>query len=174
MTDKTGRAPMRSFDATNQRLKNIQTRIPAFPEELMRLVRMTYHVQKRLKDLSNAVLRKHDLVDASYMVLVVLYGSENETSTASTVGEACMEKPANLTRVCNDLESQGLITRGNRPGDRRSVMITLTDAGRQLIEQVMPEVCSHTTQAYDGFTPEELRLQEKLLARQLDNLDSAR
>ena len=163
---------MSSFDATNKRLKTIRERIPAFPEDLMRLLRMTYHVQKRMKDLSNAVLRKYDLVDASYMVLAVLYGSENETSTASALGEACMEKPANLTRVCNDLEAQGLITRGNRPGDRRCVMISLTDRGRSLIEQVMPEVWGRTTRAYDGLTPEELRQQERLFTRQLENLDN--
>ncbi len=163
---------MSSFDATNKRLHNIHARIPAFPEDLMRLLRMTYHVQKRMKDLSNSVLRKYDLVDASYMVLAVLYGSENETSTASTLGEACMEKPANLTRVCNDLEEQGLVTRGNRPGDRRCVMISLTDAGRRLIEQVMPEVWQRTTRAYDGYTQEDLRLQEQLFRRQLENLDN--
>ncbi len=163
---------MSSFDATNKRLKNIRSRIPAFPEDLMRLMRMTYHVQKRMKDLSNAALRKYDLVDASYMVLAVLYGSDNETSTASTLGEACMEKPANLTRVCNDLESQCLVVRGNRPGDRRCVMISLTDAGRALIEQVMPEVWQRTTRAYDGFSAEDIRLLENLFLRQLENLDN--
>ncbi|KQV45466.1 MULTISPECIES: MarR family winged helix-turn-helix transcriptional regulator [unclassified Duganella] len=162
---------MSSFDATNKRLKNIHTRIPEFPEDLVRLLRMTYHVQKRMKDLANSVLRKYDLVDASYMVLAVLYGSESETSTASNLGEACMEKPANLTRVCNDLEAQGLITRGNRPGDRRCVMITLTDAGRNLIEQVMPEVWTRTTRAYDGYNGDDIRVQEQLFKRQLANLD---
>lgn len=162
---------MSSFDATNKRLKNIHTRIPEFPEDLVRLLRMTYHVQKRMKDLANSVLRKYDLVDASYMVLAVLYGSENETSTASNLGEACMEKPANLTRVCNDLEAQGLITRGNRPGDRRCVMITLTEVGRNLIEQVMPEVWSRTTRAYDGYNGDDIRVQEQLFKRQLANLD---
>jgi MarR family transcriptional repressor of emrRAB len=164
---------MSSFDATSKRLKNIQARLPAFPEELIRLMRMTHHVQKRMKDLSNAALRKYDLVDASYMVLAVLYGSDNETSTASNLGEACMEKPANLTRVCNDLEGQGLITRGNRPGDRRCVMITLTDAGRKLIEQVMPEVWSRTSRAYDGYSADERRLLEQLFRRQLANLENA-
>ncbi|KQN77978.1 MULTISPECIES: MarR family winged helix-turn-helix transcriptional regulator [Duganella] len=161
-----------SFDATNKRLKNIHARIPEFPEDLMRLLRMTYHVQKRIKDLSNAALRKHDLVDTSYMVLAVLYGSENETSTASTLGEACMEKPANLTRVCNDLEKQGLISRGNRPGDRRCVMITLTDAGREMAEKVMPEVWGTTTRAYDGYAASDIAALETLLARQLDNLET--
>jgi len=163
---------MSSFDATNKRLKNIHARIPAFPEETMRLMRLTYHVQKRLKDLTNAALRKYDLVDASYMVLAVLYGSDDETSTASTLGEACMEKPANLTRVCNDLETQGLISRGNRPGDRRCVMISLTDSGRALIEQVMPEVWTRTTRAYDGYSAEDRKLLEQLFKRQLENLEN--
>ena len=163
---------MSSFEATKKRLKNIHSRMPDFPEDLMRLLRMTYHIQKRMKDLSNAALRKYDLVDASYMVLAVLYGSDNETSTATTLGEACMEKPANLTRVCNDLEAQGLIARGNRPGDRRCVMITLTDAGRQLIEQVLPEVWSATTRAYDGYSAEDIKQLEGLFKRQLDNFEA--
>ena len=163
---------MSSFEATKKRLKNIHARIPDFPEDLMRLLRMTYHIQKRMKDLSNAALRKYDLVDASYMVLAVLYGSDDETSTASTLGEACMEKPANLTRVCNDLEAQGLITRGNRPGDRRCVMISLTDTGRALISQVMPEVWQMTTRAYDGYSAEEVKLLESLFKRQLDNFEA--
>ena len=163
---------MSSFEATKKRLKNIHGRMPEFPEDLMRLLRMTYHIQKRMKDLSNAALRKYDLVDASYMVLAVLYGSDNETSTATTLGEACMEKPANLTRVCNDLEAQGLIARGNRPGDRRCVMITLTDAGRKLIEQVLPEVWSATTRAYDGYNTDDIKQLEGLFKRQLDNFES--
>lgn len=163
---------MSSFEATKKRLKNIHARTPDFPEELMRLLRMTYHIQKRMKDLSNAALRKYELVDASYMVLAVLYGSDDETSTASTLGEACMEKPANLTRVCNDLEAQGLITRGNRPGDRRCVMISLTDSGRALIAKVLPEVWSATTHAYDGYSAEEVKQLEALLKRQLDNLEA--
>ena len=163
---------MSSFDATRKRLKKIRTRIPEFPEDLMRLMRMTFHIQKRMKDLSNAALRKYDLVDASYMVLAVLYGSEDETSTASALGEACMEKPANLTRVCNDLESQGLIVRGTRPGDRRCVMITLTEGGRALIAAVLPEVWSSTTRAYDGYSAEDVKLLEDLFKRQLDNFET--
>ncbi|NRR33815.1 MarR family transcriptional regulator [Oxalobacteraceae bacterium] len=164
---------MSSFEATKKRLKNIHARMPEFPEDLMRLMRMTYHIQKRMKDLTNAALRKYDLVDASYMVLAVLYGSDDETSTASTLGEACMEKPANLTRVCNDLESQGLIARGNRPGDRRCVMISLTDTGRALISQVLPEVCACTARAYEGYSAEDVKQLEQLFKRQLENFDAA-
>lgn len=83
-----------------------------------------------------------------------------------------MEKPANLTRVCNDLEQQGLIARGNRPGDRRCVMITLTDAGRDLIAQVLPEVWAATTRAYDGYSADDVKQLEGLFKRQLDNFEA--
>lgn len=163
---------MTAFDATYKRLQNIRTRMPAFPLELVRLIRMTYHVQKGIKDLTNAALKKYDLVDASYMVLAVLYGTDNESSNACTLGMACHEKPANLTRVCNDLEERGLIHRGTRPGDRRSVMISLSDKGRALVEEILPQVCERTTQAYDGFSTEEIQQLEHLLARQLRNLNN--
>jgi MarR family transcriptional regulator, negative regulator of the multidrug operon emrRAB len=162
---------MSAFDATNTRMQNIRARMAEFPLELVRLQRMTYHLQKSMKELTNAALKKYDLVDASYMVLAVLYGSDEETSNASTLGAASHEKPANLTRVCNELEERGLIRRGSRPGDRRSVMISLTGQGRTLIEAVLPEVCRETTRAYAGFTPSDLQKLQQLLARQLHNLE---
>jgi MarR family transcriptional repressor of emrRAB len=158
------------FESTNKRMKQIKHRIPEFPLEMMRLLRMTYHIQKNLRDATNAALKEHDLHDGSYIVLAVLYGSEDETSTASALGQACHEKPANLTRVCNELEARGLITRGARPGDRRSVMITLTDAGRELIEASLPSVWNKTKGAYDGFSETELKQLESMYVRQLRNI----
>jgi MarR family transcriptional repressor of emrRAB len=163
---------MSGFDATYQRLQRIHDRMPGFPLESMRLSRMVCHLQKNLKDLTNAALKKYDLVDASYMVLAVLYGTAQEASTASTLGEACHEKPANLTRVCNELELRGLVTRCTCPGDRRSVMISLTEAGRDLVAAALPDVWKKTAHAYDGFSGAELQQLEQMFLRQLRNLNS--
>jgi MarR family transcriptional repressor of emrRAB len=163
---------MSGFDATYRRLQHIHERMPGFPLESMRLSRMACHLQKNLKDLTNAALRKYDLVDASYMVLAILYGTAEEASTASRLGEACHEKPANLTRLCNELELRGLITRCTCPGDRRSVMITLTESGRNLVAAALPDVWQKTSRAYDGFSAAELQQLEQLFSRQLRNLNS--
>ncbi|HEV7814189.1 MAG TPA: MarR family transcriptional regulator [Janthinobacterium sp.] len=162
---------MSTFESTSKRLQNLKARIPEFPLEKMRLVRLTYHLQKNLRDLTNAALKRHKLVDASYLVLAVLYGSEDETSSASALGLACHEKPANLTRLCNDLEQRGLILRGSRPGDRRSVMISLTAAGRKTIETVLPAMWQNAVPVYDGLSAEELQQLDDLLSRQLRNLE---
>lgn len=161
---------MSVFDTTNKRLERVRARMPAFPVELIRLQRMTTHLHKSVRDLTNAALKCHDLVETSYLVLALLYGTEDETCTASTLGTACHEKPANLTRLCNDLELRGLIHRGMRPGDRRSRLISLTALGRSTVEAAMPDVWSKTTHIYDGFSAAELQQLQSLLERQLLNV----
>ncbi|MEV4517207.1 MarR family transcriptional regulator [Dactylosporangium sp. NPDC049525] len=49
--------------------------------------------------------------------------------TVSELGAAVGSRPTTLTGVLDRLERRGLITRGARPGDRRAVLITLTDDG---------------------------------------------
>jgi MarR family transcriptional repressor of emrRAB len=160
------------FESTEKRMQQIKHRIPEFPLEMMRLMRMTYHIQKTMRDMTNAALKVHDLHDGSYIILAVLFGSDNETSTASALGIASHEKPANLTRVCNELEARGLIARGARPGDRRSVMISLTDKGRDLIREALPAVWESTAPMYDGFTATELEQLKAMSVRQLRNIAS--
>jgi MarR family transcriptional repressor of emrRAB len=151
-------------------MQQIKNRIPEFPLEMMRLQRMTYHIQKNLRDAINAALKEYDLHEGSYIVLAALYGSENETSTASTLGQACHEKPANLTRVCNELEARGLITRGAGQNDRRSVMISLSKKGRTLSETALPAAWKSSVRIYDGFTAAEIKQLKAMSVRQLHNI----
>jgi MarR family transcriptional repressor of emrRAB len=163
---------MSGFASTNKRLQTIQSRMPEFPLEPMRLVRMTYHLQRILREKTNAALKSHELTDSSYMVLAVLYGSPDETSTASELGEASYEKPANLTRVCDELQARGLLARGEKPGDRRSVMISLTESGREVIEQALPDVCCKVSAAYEGFSDTEMQQFAAMFERLLENLNN--
>jgi MarR family transcriptional repressor of emrRAB len=162
---------MSDFGPTEQRLRRVQARVPGFPFEEMLLVRMASYLQKALRDRSNAALRKYALGDTHYTVLAILYGSLDETSTASELSEACNEKPANLTRVCDELAAKDLIKRSPKPGDRRAVMISLSDQGRALIERILPEVSADITSVYADFTPAELGQLSALTARVLGNLD---
>jgi DNA-binding MarR family transcriptional regulator len=51
--------------------------------------------------------------------------------TVSALSAAAGTRPTTLTSVLDRLERRGHITRGNRPGDRRSVYVDLTAAGRR-------------------------------------------
>ncbi len=50
--------------------------------------------------------------------------------TVSQLGAAVGTRPTTLTSVLDRLERRGHITRSTRAGDRRSVLIELTDSGR--------------------------------------------
>ena len=162
---------MSDVGPTEERLRRIEARAPGFPVDAMLLVRMTHHLQKILRDKSNAALKPHALGDTHYHVLAILYGSADETSTATDLSEACNEKPANLTRVCDELAAKGLIERRPKPGDRRAVIIALTDAGRSLIARILPEVSREVTSVYGGLTPAELEQLANLTRRVLRTLD---
>lgn len=164
---------MSSFDSTDRRIARCTDRMAEYPQQLITLSRLAYHIQKRTQDQINAALRKYGLTTVSHAVLMVLYGSENETQRASELGEACSEKPANMTRICNELADRGWIQRRNSEEDRRSVIISLTRSGRALIEKVSPEYWAVLERSYAGMSATALNEQERVLRRQLANLEAA-
>jgi DNA-binding MarR family transcriptional regulator len=57
--------------------------------------------------------------------------AEGDARTVSELGAAAGTRSATLTGILDRLERRGLITRGARPGDRRAVLIELTEDGRR-------------------------------------------
>jgi DNA-binding MarR family transcriptional regulator len=56
--------------------------------------------------------------------------------TVSQLGAAVGARPATLTGILDRLERRGLITRAARPGDRRAVLVQLTEDGKRTGAQV--------------------------------------
>lgn len=56
--------------------------------------------------------------------------ADGQGRTVSQLGAAVGSKPTTLTSVLDRLERRGHVTRTTRAGDRRSVLIELTESGR--------------------------------------------
>jgi DNA-binding MarR family transcriptional regulator len=69
-----------------------------------------------------------------YRALVVL-AARGPLGTAE-LAAALAVNPSTVTRMCDRLVRKGLIRRHRQAGDRRSVRITLTAAGRDLVAEV--------------------------------------
>jgi MarR family transcriptional repressor of emrRAB len=165
-----GATTMKTFKSTEHRIARCGERMLDYPVRLVTLNRLAYHVQKRTQDRLAAALRQYDITTVGYTALMVLYGSADETQRASELGEACSEKPANMTRICNDLAARGLIDRRSSDTDRRGVVISLTAAGRALVESISPEYRAIVERSYAGIDAVSLQQCERMLRRQLDNL----
>lgn len=57
--------------------------------------------------------------------------ADGRARTVSELGAATGSRPTTVTSVLDRLEQRGHVTRGPCPGDRRAVLIELTDTGRQ-------------------------------------------
>lgn len=69
--------------------------------------------------------------------------ADGQGRTVSQLGAAVGTRPTTLTSVLDRLERRGHITRGTRAGDRRSVLIELTESGRAaavLIRQTLADL----------------------------------
>jgi len=99
--------------------------VPPFPSALLALQRATHAtlhlIATELVDL--------DLNASEINALANL--ADGQGRTVSQLGAAVGAKPTTLTSVLDRLERRGHITRTTRPGDRRSVLIELTDSGRE-------------------------------------------
>ena len=89
---------------------------------LQRATHVTLHVLA-------AELASLDLTASEINALANL--SDGRSRTVSALRAATGTLPTTLTSVLDRLERRGHITRGNRPGDRRSVHVDLTPSGRR-------------------------------------------
>jgi DNA-binding MarR family transcriptional regulator len=72
------------------------------------------------------------LTYTQYIAMVAL--SEEDDQTVSMLGEKLFLESNTLTPILKKLESAGFITRHRDPADERQVRVSLTPAGRDLLE----------------------------------------
>lgn len=80
------------------------------------------------EDVSKAPVLQNLPLQAIY-VLASLYETDNQR--ASDLSKSIGAAPTSFTPTLDRLEGAGLITRGDHPTDRRSVLISLTREGKK-------------------------------------------
>ncbi len=99
---------------------------------------------QRLSRLVDAELRRtfaaHDLDMASFDVLATLRRSEPpHRLTPAELMRASMVTSGAITQRLDRLEARALVTRTPNDSDGRGVYVTLTEAGRALIDKALPD-----------------------------------
>jgi len=86
--------------------------------------------------------KAHDLRLSDYMLLATLELSENGTRSVSRIASGLMVHPTTATLATDRLEARGLLTRGPHAADRRVTLVTITPAGRDLLERASAALAS--------------------------------
>ena len=88
-------------------------------------------------ELTNRVLRKHDITWTGFVVMWVVWIWDGMESRH--VAESADISKATLTGVAKTLESRGWLVRENDANDRRLVRLRLTVEGETLMKRLFPE-----------------------------------
>ena len=92
---------------------------------------------------------------------LVYRGALRPTDLVATLGM----KPAHISKIAAKLERAGLAVRVRSMSDQRSVLIALTDAGRQIGERIAATAEQSSAAALAGWAPEEVDELRRALAR---------
>jgi DNA-binding MarR family transcriptional regulator len=94
-------------------------------------------------------------------------------ATMTELADGVVYSRSGLTHQAALLERAGLITRTPSPDDHRATLVTITDAGRVRLAQVLPghvEVVSHLL--FDPLTGQDLKALGEIMARVRDHMRS--
>ncbi|WP_055478624.1 MarR family winged helix-turn-helix transcriptional regulator [Sphaerimonospora mesophila] len=126
----------------------------------------------RLTRLVNGELRRtfaeHDLDPSSFDVLATL--RRGGRLTPAELMRSSMITSGAVTQRLDRLEARGLVVRTPNESDGRGVHVDLTDEGRKLIDQALPDHVNAEQRLLAGLTPDQRESLADILRRLLVSL----
>jgi DNA-binding MarR family transcriptional regulator len=117
-----------------------------------------------LAEINRRAKSSFDLSASAVAVLAIVDGA-TEPITPSLIAERAIVSSASATSVLDTLEKRGLLVRRPHPDDGRKLVIELTDAGRAIIDQVLPGIHTLETRVMSVLTPAERAQLMRLLSK---------
>lgn len=116
-------------------------------------------------------MRHHRLSRAGREALAVLEGA-GEPLSPTSIAERLIVTTASVTSLLDTLERRELVERRPDPTDRRRLLVVITDEGRALVDQFLPEVVALQTAVMEGLTEPQRRQLVTLLSVVGDRLEA--
>jgi len=99
-------------------------------------------------------------------------------STQSALAAGIAQHPAGVSRLLDDLEKQGYVSRRRDPADRRRVHVVALARGKRRFESILPDVVKAVDQALQPLGDSERRtlrdLLRKVVAQDSDRAPSSK
>ncbi len=125
--------------------------------------------------LSNAVFKGvsqevalYDLAAVEFNLLRACLDSEGEI-TATELAEILPVDTSRITRLVTILVNRGLLRRRRLPDDRRVVMLSLSEEGKEMTSRILQRLELHDAALTEGIDEDDMRLFESVTYRILTN-----
>ena len=130
-----------------------------------RLIYITGMLWNTLNEGLEKTLSKVNLNNSKFNILMIIryIGGENGIQQ-NEISKQLLVTASNITKLLDKLESDGLITRNNKSGDRRVKIIKITPEGSSLIDEIWADYNKTANALTPNMTDDELdALTDKLV-----------
>jgi DNA-binding MarR family transcriptional regulator len=95
------------------------------------------------------------LSQGRFSILMLLNRHPDQPETPASLAQQAGVSRATITGLLDNLEKDGLITRGSALSDRRLTPIHLTPKGAELMDSVLPKYFQHVAKLLETLNSEE-------------------
>jgi len=121
------------------------------------------------QELTNRVLRKHDITWTGFVVLWVVW-IWGDIETRHVAEESGISK-GTLTGVARTLSNRGLLDRTTPADDRRLSVLSLTERGKALMCELFPRFNAEEVYSLDGLSPRRIAELTRVLRHMLNHFE---
>jgi DNA-binding MarR family transcriptional regulator len=119
-------------------------------------------------------LSQHGISQGRFLMMMTLDRNKRRELLPSELAEKIGVTRATVTGLLDGLEKDGFVQRRPHPEDRRAMMVSLTDAGREFIERVLPDHYRRIAALMGDLDGDERRELVRLLTKVAANTDAMR
>lgn len=160
-----------SFTPIEQMLKFRASRHEDFPYQEILLTRLCMHMQGKLLENRNKMLKAQGINETLFMALITLESQENHSIQPSELSCALGSSRTNATRIADELEKRGWIERRESDNDRRCLHLQLTEKGHEFLREVLPPQHKCLHQLWSALSTAERDQLEHITRKLLTRLD---
>jgi DNA-binding MarR family transcriptional regulator len=95
-----------------------------------------------------------NLSASGWEALAVIEGA-GEPLPPKVIGERLLQTSGSITSLLDTLERRGLVRREPHPGDRRKLLVDITDTARDLVGMMLPLVHASSIELLEGISEDD-------------------
>jgi DNA-binding MarR family transcriptional regulator len=142
-------------------------RSQSLTEELGMLI-----AQTRRRVWTTASRRLEEAGDSYLAWLLLAHIRRSGKLTQSEIATLTAQHPAGVSRLLDELEREGCVSRRRDPGDRRRVYVVISPRGKRRVEARLPDVIQAVDLALGPLSESERRRLRDLLRKVVANGDA--
>jgi len=127
-----------------------------FRNEYQKAIINILYTENFLVTRMTSIFKDFDITRQQYNVLRILRGQFPEPASINLIKDRMLDKMSDSSRIVERLRAKGLVERAGGKNDKRSVEITISEEGLELLKKMQPQV-NNMEKLLHNLSPEETR-----------------